>query len=578
MRIALLYPPPWKIPAQGQIPDAAGDGPPAGHQATDIDPDFYQTPYGLLSLAAQAMRAGHQVKVINLSAFPWNTVEQTLAQLRADLFGMSCFTANRRGVALVARSLRRQHPDAHIVVGGPHASALPVEMLDHNPAIDTVVVGEGEETFLELVGRLDAAKSTVGIAGTVVRTDGQPVVGPPRERIADLDSLAPPHEYFNTHVVMTSRGCPGRCTFCAKNIVWGSTYRAHSVGYVLDMLEKAVARVPVRMLLVKDDTFTANRQRALEICQGIRDRDLQFIWSCDTRADVLTEELLRAMRLAGCQRLSLGVESGSAKVLKNIGKNLELATVVRATEMAKQFGLQVRFYMMLGNRGETAATFRESLAFIKRAQPHQYLFACLSVYPGTDDFRDLKCRGQLDAEAYFAEDFLELKMPFDASVRDTRLMSDWFRQNSGLGEYHQDGVEEYQAILERLGDYHAAHLDLGAAYYRAEHLDLAEQHVRRALDLAYPLPGLAHNYLACIAVARGNPRAAQHQLSEAVKRDPQHHVVLRNVSLLKQWLVQQQGGTDRLPSLAARHDFQLFERTVQPVLPGPLPHDFGRWT
>src|SRR5580704_8075823 len=168
MRIALLYPPPWKIPAEGEAPDGR-DGPPAGYREGDLDADFYQTPYGLFSLGAQALRAGHQVKVVNLSAFPWSRVEAILAALDADLYGMSCWTANRRGVALAARSLRRHHPGAHIVVGGPHATPLATEMLEHHPEIDTIALGESEPAFLELLERLASGRPTTGIAGTAYR-------------------------------------------------------------------------------------------------------------------------------------------------------------------------------------------------------------------------------------------------------------------------------------------------------------------------------------------------------------------------------------------------------------------------
>ena len=99
MRIALLYPPPWKIAETGQPSTYGAEGPPEEYREGDLDPDFYQTPYGLFSLGAQALRGGHQVKVVNLSAFPWSAVEEVIARLDADLFGMSCWTANRRGVA-----------------------------------------------------------------------------------------------------------------------------------------------------------------------------------------------------------------------------------------------------------------------------------------------------------------------------------------------------------------------------------------------------------------------------------------------------------------------------------------------
>jgi hypothetical protein len=116
MRIALLYPPPWKVAAPGHAPYPRGEGPPEGYRAGDLDADFYQTPYGLFSLGAQAIRAGHEVKVLNLSAFPWTEVEAVIGALDADLYGMSCWTANRRGVGFAAQALRAHHPGAHILV------------------------------------------------------------------------------------------------------------------------------------------------------------------------------------------------------------------------------------------------------------------------------------------------------------------------------------------------------------------------------------------------------------------------------------------------------------------------------
>jgi anaerobic magnesium-protoporphyrin IX monomethyl ester cyclase len=576
MRIALIYPPPWKIPDPEQPPDPA-DGPPPDFQVGDLDPDFWQMPYGLLSLAAQASRAGHQVKVMNLSAFTWSRTREIVAGLKADLWGMSCWTANRRGVALLAQLIRRHHPDSHIVVGGPHASPLAEEMLAHHAEIDTVSLGESEAQFLELVERLDAGESTVGIAGTVYRNHGQLERGPRRPAIANLNALASPHEYFDTHIVMTSRGCPWECTFCGAASAWGRGHRTQSTEYVLDALALAVERASVKQLQIKDDTFTTNKRRVLELCRGIRARGLDFLWSCDTRVDVINEELLREMRLAGCQRLSLGVESGSPAILRNIDKKITPEKIIESTEMAKRVGIQVRYFMMLGNRGETAETFRESLAFLKRAQPHQYIFSCLSIYPGTRDFRDAEADGRLDRETYFTGKFQELKTPFDASDEDAALMNEWFLANRGVRNLYVEGIAECQAVLRRLGEHHAAHLDLACAYYRARTYDLAEQHARRAVDLGHPTPGLAYNTLACIAFARGDVAGMQDHLLTAAKLDPQHPVLVVNVHAVREWLAQD-GAARGLPlELAARTDFQLLERNVQPALPGPIGDDFADW-
>jgi anaerobic magnesium-protoporphyrin IX monomethyl ester cyclase len=578
MRIALLYPPPWRISAPGQAPAFGDDGPPEEYREGDLDPDFYQTPYGLFSLGAQAIRAGHQVKILNLSSYPWSEVEAVLRDLSADLYGMSCWTANRRGVAFAARSIRQHHPGAHIIVGGPHATPLAAEMLRHVPEIDTVALGESEPAFLELIDRLGANAPTTGIAGTAFRGKDGIELGAHRESIADLDSLASPHDYFDTHILMTSRGCPWACTFCGAETTWGRGFRGQSVNYVLDAMQSVVSRLPVKMIQIKDDTFTTNKKRVMELCRGIRARKLDFFWSCDTRVDLLTEPLLHEMRLSGCERLSLGVESGSQTILDKIDKKITVDEILESTELAKKVGIRVRYYMMLGNRGETADTFRETLAFLARARPHQYIFSCLSIYPGTRDFDEAEKAGWLDREVYFTGKFQELKTPFDASEADTEIMNRWFADNSGLRESFEETADDYRAILGRLGDYHAAHMDLAGALIRSGELEEGERHVRRALELGYPLPGLAYNYLACIGYARGDLDAMMKHFSHAAKIDPQHYVLIQNVNRARAWF-KSEGPKKKLPlALTARHDFQLLERTVQPTLPGPLPPNFAEWT
>lgn len=580
MRIVLIYPPPWKLAAPGEIPIVPGehDGPPEGYREGDLDADFYQTPYGLFALGAAAIRAGHQVKVLNLSAFAWSRVDEIVRSLDAEVWGMSCWTANRRGVKLVSELIKRHHPSAHVVVGGPHATPLGPELLAHYPAVDTVSLGESDITFLELVDRLGNGQSTRGVRGTVFREeDGRIVTAPERKNVQDLDSLASPQTYFDTHILMTSRGCPWACTFCGAETSWGRGFRANSIDYVLDAMEQVSSRLPVKMVQIKDDTFTTNKKRVLEMCRAMRARNLGFFWSCDTRVDLLSDELLREMRLAGCQRLSLGVESGSQEILDKIDKKITPDEIIASTELAKRYGIKVRYYMMLGNRGETRETFAETLRFLDRARPHEYVFSCLSIYPGTRDFHDAEKAGWVDRSIYFERDFQEYKTPFDASDDTMRVLNDWFFENHGLQIGYRDTIDDYRAILGRLGDYHAAHMDLGAAHYHEGELDLAEQHVRRALDLGYPCPGLAFNHLACIAKARGDLDAMMDLFTQAAKTDPQHWVLLQNVNAARAWF--KQGGPAKgLPlELAVRHDFQLLERTAQPTLPGPLADDFAVW-
>jgi len=596
MRIVLLYPPPWKIAQPGESPAADGDGPAPGAAGVDLEGDFRTVPYGLLSLAAEVRRAGHPVKVLNLSSFAWADVEGLLGRLDAEVYGLSCFTSNRRGVGLTADCIRRHHPGAHIVVGGPHVTALPAAALRHWPAVDTVVLGEGEATFLEMLTRLEAGRPLDDVPGMAYRAGEGVRIAPRRERIADLDALAPLHEQFAPYVLLTSRGCPGQCSFCASNTVWGRTVRFHSPARVVDTLEAMLAKLPGRMIAIKDDTFTANRKRAMEICKGIRRRGLNFLWSCDTRADVLDEELLEAMRLAGCERISLGVESASPKVLKNIRKRITPEDVRRVTAEAKRVGLHVRYYMMAGNRGETARTFQESLDLIAAARPNDFAFCILSIYPGTTEFDVLHRRprfiaarpgpagaellqrkGPVTGETFFEEDFFQLWAMPDMSARDATQVVQWVRKNAGVVRFWKPGVEDCHRVLHRLGDHHAAHLDLGAAYAFAGRPDDAERHVRRALELGYPVPALAYNYLACLAGQRGDLDGMRAVLRRTLEQDWPHPIAAGNLRVLDEWLNGGGPKSGRPLNLTMRHDFEIVPADAQPVRPGPLPADVCQW-
>lgn len=563
MRIVLLHAPPWKIPDEGAPSDPLC-GPPKGYGDTCIrNLDFLSIPYGLLSIAAQALRAGHEVQVLNIASFAWSAVERLVAAIDADCFGLTCFTSNRRGVAAVAEEIKRAHPAAHVVVGGPHATVLAREMLARHESIDSVVRGEGEETFLELLARLAAGQHPAGLPGLVCRRDGAIVEGEPRPRIIDLDSLAFVHDHFRLDALMTSRGCPGQCTFCASRALWGRRLRFHSVEAVLAMFGKAVHRQKLSALAIKDDTFTASKSRALAICEGLIERGLPVLWSCDTRVDCLDEELLVAMRKAGCQRISLGVESGSPEILARIKKRITPEQVVLATQLARRVGLEVRFYMMAGNRGETRETFRQSLELIERAGPSEALFCLLSIYPGSEEWTLLEESG-VSRDVFFTHDFPEFEL-FAGNAADR----DFVRRevmDRPLREVRDYSVEERKEVLRYLPELHSAALELGEALLAAGDLVEARIAVLRALDDGYPLPGQCFNALACIAAREKDPAAAGVLLDKALECYP-HDMVLRNKVRLQEWFAAGGEASGRELELDFSRRFETTMPRQQPILP-----------
>lgn len=569
MRVVLLYPPPWKIAAEGQAPYPPGEGPPPGVDPDAVDSgDFLQAPYGLLSLAAQAERDGQAVSVFNLADFPWPEVEALISRLPGDLFGLSCLTVNRRGTAMLARLIREVHPAAHIVVGGPHVTALPRETLGHVPAFDTVVVGEGEETFGELTRRLAAGGSTRGLSGTAWRENGEVRLAPRRPRIRDLDRLADPARRFPLHILLTSRGCPNRCTFCCSRLMWGARVTFHSVGHVLDTLEWAVNHDNRRTVAIKDDTFTVNRRRVLAVCEGIRRRRLDLVWSCDTRADRVDADLLHAMRRAGCVRISFGVESASETIRKNIRKRISLERLLAATRAARNEGIEVRYYMMVGNRGETMETFEQSLALIEHARPDQFVFSQLHLYPGTEEFEIFQRRGLVSPEMFFDRDFFCLT-GFAGRGEDEPAIRDRLQRLCGLRRCRTDSVGDCRARLARHPDRPLAHADLCRALLREGDPDGAEHHLDQARALGYGLPGLALNLEAAVAAARGDLDGARRRLERAARFFP-HDIVLENLDRMERSLADGAGRPGTGLALDAGDGFESQSAFRQPEFPGPV--------
>ena len=568
MRIVLIYPPPWKIPAPGEEPDCSGEGPPAHVSSGYVfDGDTLHIPCGLLSLAAQARHAGHEVTVLNLYTFSWRDVCRIIELCPAELYGLSCFTANRRGVLSTARLIRSFHPRAHITIGGPHASALPREILELCAAVDTVVIGEGETTFKELIVQLEAGQPAHGVAGTAWRETGAITVAVSRPLIPDLDTLVSPFLYYDDYIALTSRGCDHACTFCAAPFLWQGKTRFHSAGWVLDLLQQMVAERGHRAIAFKDDTFTADRERVLAICRGIEKRGLNFIWSCDTRADALDEELLAVMRGAGCQRVSLGVESAAPEILRSLNKRISPADVRAATQMAKKYGFEVRYYLIAGSREETAGTLAQTLQFIQEARPAQYLFNPFTILPGTKEYMLAERDGRIQPEQFFSDDFIECT-PAPADPALQRMIEN-LQANPGGCSAGNYSADEQRAILERFPQLHAAHLDLGAALYREGNFTGAENLVQKALAMGYPLPGLCYNYLACIANAQGNLRAAMEYLITA-REQGFHQVVEKNIQTVQQWLKADGPGSAQALDLVAGHSFEITSRRQQPVTPAPI--------
>jgi anaerobic magnesium-protoporphyrin IX monomethyl ester cyclase len=569
-RIVLLYAPPWKLARTGEPRYEGAEGPPAGGPfEQSLRGDSEHIPLGLLSLAAQAKASGHDVQVVNLFAFAWSDIEKIIASMQADLFGLSCFTLNRRGTAMLAGLIRRLHPHAHITAGGPHASVLPREMLAHCSAINTVVIGEGEQTFMELLERISSGSGTHGIAGTAWRSNEGPVIAETPAPIDDLNRLVPLSRYFDDHIVLCARGCPWNCSFCASSAIWGRGRRAHSAGYILDMLAELIHTHGLSAIAFKDETFTADRARVLDLCRSLHDRGLNIVWSCDTRADVLDAELLTAMRASGCRRISLGVESADEAILKQLNKNISPAAVRETTRLAHSVGISVRYYMIVGSPGETMASLQRSRDFVHDAGASEVIFNPFTLLPGTHDWERAVQSGEVTAEIFFTENFLELQPLNRDFGPDVAQMRTFLQANSGVQQIRRFNADECRAFVRLFPDRADALLDLADALLREGDAAAAELVAAQALAMNHPQPGLCRNLLACCALRQGRVQQALELLLAAAECGC-HNVIQLNLEKTREWAIHGGPKSGRTPEFSSDTTFEISRPRRQPIGPGEL--------
>jgi anaerobic magnesium-protoporphyrin IX monomethyl ester cyclase len=332
-------------------------------------------PLALAYLGAALRQAGFHPVLLDGEA-PLRPVRTLMEELPRDigLIGITSTTLSWPVVRRAGEELRRRLPGIPIIVGGPQVTAFPRETLEHS-SFDLGVIGDGEWSLVEIARRVEAGESLAGIPGTVYRDGDEIRVDESVHWMTSLDALPMPalellplHRYRSVVVqepfvtLLTSRGCPYKCSFCSQ-IYMGDKFRFHSAERVLDEMERAERAFNAREIVLFDETFGANRRIAFQVCEGIPRRQLTFRWNARTRIDLLSDDLLEAMRSAGCYMLHLGIESGNQRILDKMRKGITLDQVDRVVHTAHRLGFQLHGYFMLGYPGETRAEVEETVRF-----------------------------------------------------------------------------------------------------------------------------------------------------------------------------------------------------------------------
>ena len=289
-------------------------------------------------LASVLLEEGHSVKILDMEAvkMQWNDLPAYLKRENPGLVGIHGTTPISHCIAQCVEIAKDTCPHAKVVVGGPHATLLPREVLASMPQVDYILRGEAEFTMKALVEKLEQAGTVCDateIPGIGFRLGDKLLVSPQIPRIENLDSLPlpaydllPMHCYFETgtegriFTMMSSRGCPHNCIFCCEPVLYGRKYRTRSPQSVVDEMRVLSETFGIDHIIFYDAEFTANAGRVERICQSIIENSVDLSWRVRARADSVDARLMKMMKSAGCSSISFGVETRSQRLLDTLNK------------------------------------------------------------------------------------------------------------------------------------------------------------------------------------------------------------------------------------------------------------------
>ena len=372
-------------------------------------------PYGLGYVAAVLQNAGFEIDVLDCQALQISDdeIRERIRSSAFDAVGIGAFSTQFGAVRWMADYIKAVRGDVPIVLGGPMATHSWRLSLDQTK-IDFAVLGEGEETAVDLFTHIDHPERVHGIAlrdgGTVRQT-------PDRPYIEDLDTLPqPPYDLFPMEVyahgrfmaagrkwshlrvmtVITSRGCRYHCRFCSKNF---TGLRLHSIDRVMADVRHLVRTYRLQGIHFQDELFASSRQRMEEFCP--RMKTLGIPWDAQARVDIVDAPTLRLMKEAGCVAVGFGIESGSQRMLRAMRKGIRVDQTERAFAAAQNVGLEVKVQLIFGFPGEDEESLRETVELFKRLHHPGRRMNLMTPLPGTDIYDECVADGRIPDEAEY---------------------------------------------------------------------------------------------------------------------------------------------------------------------------------
>jgi radical SAM superfamily enzyme YgiQ (UPF0313 family) len=377
---------------------------------------------GLAYLSSVLKKEGYETKTCDFA--DWDEeeaakeIKKIIKEFNPNVVGISVMSMTRVSTYKTIKEIKEIDSSIKIVLGGVHASIMYEQLLMNFP-IEAVVVGEGEVTITELISALIKNQSLKKIKGIAYKNNSNAIKNAPRELIQNLDVLPfPNHGAFmnpkRTRVnILSSRGCPFKCSFCCLYSISKRQYRVRSILSIIKEIEYILRKFPqINEIEFSDDTFTLNEQRVIELCNEITkkgiNKKVKFI--CSGRIKPASDKMFKAMTNAGFVEIRFGIETGSRKMLNSIHKNVTPEDILETFKICSKFKDRIRFvkFLMVGFPGETWETVKESIGLIKKIQKHVpmdfFQASVLWVYPGTEIYDMMKSKGQIADDFWLSEE------------------------------------------------------------------------------------------------------------------------------------------------------------------------------
>ncbi len=358
-------------------------------------------PEGLCLLAACTRKAGYKTSLIDSPALglTLKQVVDEIGRLGSDFIGLTASTITIHDCSELAKLIKKEYPDITIIIGGPHITVTGQETMEYfKDDFDVAVYGEAEITIVELLGALTKGQALNNIKGLIYYENDKLITTNKRPPIKNLDDLPMPAwdllpeikkyykqsvaraERFPSFSLMTSRGCPGQCIFCASE----NRLRAYSAKRLMEIVKHLINTYGIKSLEINDDNFVVFRDRLIKFCNALIDEKIDLTWSCFSRVNHVDKEILNLMAKAGCKRIAYGIESGSQEILDFEKKGITLEQAKKAIELTHKAGIHVTGYFILGHLLETKKSMQKTIDFAKSLPLDDFLLSYMVPYPGTE--------------------------------------------------------------------------------------------------------------------------------------------------------------------------------------------------